>query len=104
MTRPKIRPLRERRNLVTRDDFAEVHPPLPGFASWFESLPEIYGAKNLKALVKTWRRCHEQGRMVGIALGAHVLKVGLAPLLIDLMQRGFVGHIATNGAGSDPRL
>jgi hypothetical protein len=96
----RIRPVRERKNLVNRQDFAKVLPPVPGFLQWFQSLPDIYGGKNLKRLVELIVGARRQGHVVGLSLGAHVLKVGLAPLLIDLMRRGFVSHVATNGAGA----
>lgn len=100
MKSPRIRPLSERRNLVKRENFAKVHAPVPGFASWFDALPEILGSRNLKRLVAEWRRAKDEGRMIGFAFGAHVLKVGLSPLVIDLMRRGFIGHLATNGASA----
>jgi hypothetical protein len=96
----RIRPVRERKNLVNRQDFARVLPPVPGFLQWFQSLPDIYGGKDLKRLVELIVGARRQGHVVGLSLGAHVLKVGLAPLLIDLMRRGFVSHVATNGAGA----
>ncbi len=100
MTGPRIRPLSERKNLVHRENFAKVPPRLEGFGAWFDTLPDILGSKNLKQLVATWRRCRDEGRTIGLAFGAHVLKVGLGPLLIDLMERGFVSHLATNGASA----
>jgi hypothetical protein len=67
---------------------------------WFEALPDIYGSKNLKKVVDRIVTARQHGREVGMSLGAHVLKVGLSPLLIDLMRRGFVTHVATNGASA----
>ena len=96
----RIRPLAERKNLVTKDQFARVVPPVDGFLSWFEALPEIYGSKALKHIVARIVDARAQGREVGVALGAHVLKVGLSPLLIDLMRRGLITHVATNGASA----
>ncbi|MBZ0152262.1 MAG: hypothetical protein K8J09_12095 [Planctomycetes bacterium] len=96
----RIRPLRERKNLVRKEDFAQVLPPVDGFLRWFEALPDIYGAKALKRVVDAIVTARQQGRLVGVSLGAHVLKVGLSPLLIDLMRRGLVGHVATNGASA----
>ncbi|MCB9887589.1 MAG: hypothetical protein H6838_19010 [Planctomycetes bacterium] len=95
-----IRPLAERKNLVQKEDFAQVLPPVEGFLSWFEALPDIYGSKSLKVVVDRIVTARQQGREVGASLGAHVLKVGLSPLLIDLMRRGFLTHIATNGASA----
>lgn len=96
----RIRPLAERRNLVAKEDFAKVLPPVDGFLRWFEALPDIYGSKALKQVVGAIVTARQQGREVGWSLGAHVLKVGLSPLLIDLMRRGFVTHVATNGASA----
>ena len=95
-----IRPLAERRNLVQKEDFAKVLPPVEGFLGWFEALPDIYGSKSLKRVVDAIVTARQNGREVGMSLGAHVLKVGLSPLLIDLMRRGFVTHVATNGASA----
>ncbi|MFN9274912.1 MAG: hypothetical protein ACK6D2_04170, partial [Planctomycetota bacterium] len=96
----RIRPLAERKNLVRKEDFAKALPPTPGFLQWFEALPEIYGSKALKQVVDRVVTARQQGREVGVSLGAHVLKVGLSPLVIDLMRRGLVTHVATNGASA----
>ena len=96
----RIRPLAERKNLVQKEAFAKVLGPVDGFLPWFEALPEIYGSKALKLVVARIVEARQQGREVGMSLGAHVLKVGLSPLLIDLMRRGFVTHVATNGASA----
>ncbi|WDT82267.1 MAG: hypothetical protein MPW14_11385 [Candidatus Manganitrophus sp.] len=42
---------------------------------------------------------HRRERMIVLAMGAHVIKVGLNPLIIDLMERGIVSALALNGAG-----
>jgi hypothetical protein len=96
----RIRPLSERRNLVVRGDFATVLDPVAGFGEWFRSLPDIYGGKSLKRVVDRIVESRIQGREVGVSLGAHVFKVGLSPLVIDLMRRGFITHVATNSAGA----
>ncbi|MGE3175705.1 MAG: hypothetical protein AB7O97_23985 [Planctomycetota bacterium] len=96
----RIRPLAERKNLVDKAQFAKVLPPGPEFLQWFEALPDIYGSRSLKKVVDRVVTCKQHGRQVGVSLGAHVLKVGLSPLLIDLMRRGFLTHVATNGASA----
>lgn len=96
----RIRPLAERKNLVRKEDFARVLPPVGGFLEWFDALPEIYGSKALKQVVRRIVEARQKGREVGVSLGAHVLKVGLSPLLIDLMRRGLITHVATNGASA----
>jgi len=96
----RIRPLAERKNLVKKEDFAKVLPPVDGFLHWFRALPDIYGSKALKQVVDRIVTARAAGREVGVSLGAHVLKVGLSPLLIDLMRRGLITHVATNGASA----
>jgi len=95
-----IRPLADRKNLVQKEDFAKVLPPVDGFLTWFEALPDIYGSKSLKHVVDQVVTARQSGKEVGVQLGAHVLKVGLSPLLIDLMRRGLITHVATNGASA----
>ena len=105
MTKPKppelrVQSLKERKNLVKRQDFAKVLDPVPGFLGWFRSLPDIYGGAHLKRIVELIVAARKNGKEVGVSLGAHVLKVGLSPLLIDLMRRGLITHLSTNGAGA----
>lgn len=102
---PKMRkvrtyPLDSRKSLVDLRDFCATPDPLPGFAGFVDSLPDIYVGKHFKELVTRIVAAKQAGRPVAVALGAHVLKVGLAPLLIDLMERGVIDHVALNSAGA----
>lgn len=93
-------PLASRESLVHVRDFCSVPEPLPGFDAFVDSLPDIYAGTHFKRLVAALVDARQRGRKVGVALGAHVLKVGLAPLLIDLMRRGVIDHVAMNSAGA----
>jgi len=93
-------PLESRPSLVTHEDFCECPEPPPGFGALVDSLPDIYVGKWFKELVERIVTAKTSGRPVAVALGAHVLKVGLAPLLIDLMKRGVIDFVAMNGAGA----
>jgi hypothetical protein len=93
-------PLASRPSLVKLADFCETPEPPPGFAAFVDSLPDIYAGKHFKELVDRIVAAKVGGRPVAVALGAHVLKVGLAPLLIDLMRRGVIDHVAMNSAGA----
>jgi hypothetical protein len=93
-------PLASRPSLVRLADFCEVPEPLPGFAGFVDSLPDIYAGKHFKELVERIVAAKLARRPVAVALGAHVLKVGHAPLLIDLMRRGVIDHVAMNSAGA----
>ncbi len=63
------------------------------------SLPKLLGANDLRTLVEKIRKARETGRAIIWGFGGHVVKVGLAPVLLDLMERGFVTALATNGSG-----
>jgi hypothetical protein len=92
-------PLHSRASKARASDFARVYQPGGGMHEWVASLPDILAAADFKAIVAAMRlaRDNEGGMLWG--LGAHVIKTGLSPILIDLMQRGFVSAIAMNGAG-----
>jgi hypothetical protein len=100
MRRVRTYPLAGRASLVELKDFCQVPEPLPGFASFVDALPDIYAGKHFKELVERIVAAKRARRPVAVALGAHVLKVGLAPLLIDLMRRGVIDHVAMNSAGA----
>lgn len=70
------------------------------FAEVFRSFPDYLGASAFHKVVKAVVGAVEQDRPVVMAFGAHVLKVGCAPIVIDLIQRGIIKAIATNGAGA----
>jgi hypothetical protein len=92
-------PLASRRSKANAADFARPLPPGAGIADFVESLPSILAGADFKAVVRAVRAAHAGGRGIVWGLGAHVLKTGLSPLLIDLMERGFVSAVALNGAG-----
>jgi hypothetical protein len=91
-------PLASRASKAHAADFGKpVHAG--GVEALIESFPNILAGRDLKAVIATMRRAHERERGIIWGLGAHVIKTGLSPILIDLMERGFVSAIATNGAG-----
>jgi len=92
-------PLASRVSKARAADFARPYLPGSGVAAWVASLPNILGAADFKAVVGALRRARENGCGMLWGLGAHVVKTGVGPVLIDLMERGFVSAVATNGAG-----
>jgi hypothetical protein len=92
-------PLKDRPSKVRADQFAKAWTPADGFAGWVSSLPDLLVAADFKAVVAAIRKSHRDGRGIVWGLGAHVIKTGLGPVLIDLMERGFVSALALNGAG-----
>jgi deoxyhypusine synthase len=91
-------PLKSRHGKARVEDFARPHSPLASVASFIDSLPNIQAAADLKAVARAIVQAHRTGGGVLWGLGAHVIKTGLAPVIIDLMERGFVSAIAVNGA------
>ena len=92
-------PLTSRRSKVSRAAFARPHRRGARLASFLDGLPRILAGETLRALRDEVLRARARRRPVIWGLGAHVIKVGLAPILIDLMERGLVTTIAMNGAG-----
>ena len=94
----KTYPLASRSSKVRLEDFAR---PVGGDASleeFVESLPNVLAVQSLRELVERMRRAHELKKPIIWGIGGHVIKTGLAPLMIDLMKLGFVSAIAANGS------
>src|SRR4051812_32104257 len=91
-------PLKSRKSKAKVEDFGRPLDRGATFARFVDSLPNILAAADFKAIVRAIgdARAHDGGILWGI--GAHVIKTGLGPVLIDLMARGFVSGIAVNGA------
>lgn len=96
----RMRSIDERKHLVTLEDFGHVNPPGAALADWAAALPRTPVTEALSAVTEAILHAHEHDFPVVFAIGAHVIKVGCAPYIIDLMDRGIVTAIATNGAGA----
>src|SRR5205085_8547012 len=94
----KTYPLASRPSKVTIDDFAKPITNDSSLRDYLQSLPNILAVQSLREIASHIRRARELGRPVIWGLGGHVIKTGLAPIIIDLMNRGFVTAIATNGS------
>jgi hypothetical protein len=95
----KTYPLRSRASKVTLAQFATPYKKGAGVDGLLGSLPALLAAGDFKAVVRAVLAARQGGRAIIWGLGAHVLKTGLSPVIVDLMERGFVSAIATNGAG-----
>ncbi|MFN0057044.1 MAG: hypothetical protein ACKVX7_01180 [Planctomycetota bacterium] len=91
-------PIAERRNKVRVREFAGVPGPHCTTEELLASLPRLLAADELRAAAECTARTIERGAPVVLALGGHVVKAGLAPVIIDLMERGCVSALAMNGA------
>lgn len=84
------------------DVSALAKPTLPGctFAEWSASLPAFLGVNELRGVVAAVVAARRAGRPVVFAFGGHVVKTGNTPLVIDLIERGIITALATNGSGA----
>src|SRR5262245_26853300 len=91
-------PLKSRQSKARVEDFARPAAADGSVRAFLDSLPNVLAAADFKAVVRAIAKAHATDGGVVWGLGAHVIKTGLGPVLIDLMERGFVSAIATNGA------
>jgi len=91
-------PLKSRPSKARVEDFARPAAPGGSVGAFVDSLPAILAAADFKTVVRAIVDAKRTDAGVVWGLGAHVVKTGLGPVLIDLMDRGFVSAIATNGA------
>ena len=92
--------LRERGGKVNIADFASVYRAGSGVAGWLDSLPRILAGNSFRAVVDALAGARRRKRAIIWGLGGHVVKCGLAPVVIDLMRRGYVTVFALNGAAA----
>jgi hypothetical protein len=93
-------PVARRPNKVRAEEFA--HPPGSdrSFAAFLSSLPDVLVARDFQRVVEAIANAAQRERGVVVMLGGHIVKTGLAPLLIDLMKRRVITHLAMNGSAS----
>ena len=91
--------VKDRPSKVRQDDFGTPWKPGGAMGSWFQSLPRILAGNDFRAVVDRLVRASRNKKMILLAMGAHPIKVGLSPHIIDLMERGIVRGLAMNGAG-----
>jgi len=100
-SRLKTVPIAQRPNKVDPSLLAYPHPPGddPRFSAFLDSLPDVLAAKDLRAVIRQLAQAAGRRGVVAM-LGGHVIKVGLGPLLRELMRRGVITHLALNGSAA----
>ncbi len=91
--------IKERRSKVSIRDFGSPWKQGEGFDRWVKGLPRILAGDDLRKVIARLTEAVRAKKIVLVAMGAHVIKVGLGPVLLDLMERGIISGIAMNGAG-----
>jgi deoxyhypusine synthase len=94
----KTYPLAERASKVSLDDFSRPIKANSTLQVFLASLPNILAVQSLRQLSARMRRARDLGKPIIWGIGGHVIKTGLAPVIIDLMKRGFVTAVAANGS------
>jgi deoxyhypusine synthase len=97
-SRARTRKLAELSRIVGRDQFARPVKAGSTMRDFLDSLPAALAARDLRELARRVATAHRGGRMVLLMMGAHPIKVGLGPLIRDLIAGGIVTAIAANGA------
>jgi hypothetical protein len=91
-------PLASRKSKVSVREFAKAPASNVSLAKFLDGLPDILAAKDLRNILAAIHQARRKRKAVLWGIGGHVIKVGLGPVLIDLMRRGFVSGVAMNGA------
>jgi hypothetical protein len=92
-------PLKKRVSKIGIDDLSKPWIPGGGMRDWINTLPHILAGQDLRKVSDKIVKAVKSKKMVILAMGAHPIKVGLNPVIIDLMERGVIGGLAMNGAG-----
>jgi len=93
-------PIARRPNKVRAEEFAAPPGADRSFGAFLRALPDVLVARDFRQVVEAIAGAHRAGRAVVVMLGGHVVKTGLAPVLVDLMRRGIVTHVAMNGSAA----
>jgi hypothetical protein len=98
LRRLNVTALDDRLSKVRSSDGGRTVSRDASFRTWFDALPNILAGEALRTLVSRTAHAIELGRPVVVGLGGHVIKVGLGPMLCDLVRDGLVAAVATNGS------
>ena len=98
LTAVKTYELASRPSKVTVADFARPPGENDTVAEFLVKLPNILAVQSMKELAARLARARRLGKPIIWGIGGHVIKTGLAPIMIDLMERGFVTAVAVNGS------
>jgi deoxyhypusine synthase len=91
-------PLSSRPSKIGSSDFARPSTGDTSLKTFLDNMPNILAARELRELATIVKNAKQSERAIIVGIGGHVIKTGLAPILIDLMERGYVSAIAMNGS------
>ena len=99
LSRVKTYPLSQRKSKVSTTDFGKTWQKGARFKEFLDRLHDILDGSHLKTVISAIADAFQKEKTIVFAMGAHVIKVGLTPIVIDLMERGIITAVAMNGAG-----
>ncbi len=99
LTKIRTISIKDRLSKVDVENFAGVFKRGMSFHSFLNSLPKILKGSDLRELVGRIVEGHRQDKPLIWMMGSHVIKCGLAPVVVDLMERGVISAVAFNGSG-----
>lgn len=91
--------IKKRFSKVGVDDFAKPLNRASNLDDFLQALPEILIGKDFREFVNHFRQAIREKNTVVWMMGAHVIKCGINPLIIELIRKGYIQHLAMNGAG-----
>jgi hypothetical protein len=94
----KTRPIASRKTLVAVKHFGSAAAPGASVKDFLASLPDVLGARDLRALAGHVAKAHKGGHGVAVAVGGHVVKTGCSPVVIDLVRRGIITSLHLAGS------
>ena len=100
LARVKTVPIALRPNKVRSEEFAGTPEKDRSFAAFLGALPDVLKAQDFRRVVEAIARAATRKRAVIVMLGGHVVKTGVGPVLMDLMKRGVITHLAMNGSAA----
>ncbi|HPD60940.1 MAG TPA: hypothetical protein PKV48_04165 [Thermodesulfobacteriota bacterium] len=92
--------LKERNSKVSVNQFGRRYSRGATVSEFLEGLPQILGAQDLREIIGRIVKAKKEKKVIVLGMGAHVIKVGLSPFIIQLMEEGVISGIALNGAGA----
>ena len=92
--------IKDRKSKIDHRHLGKPFQPGSNLGTFLQQLPHILAGKDFKDLIERIDAAHRSQKPVLLLIGAHVIKTGLSPILIDLMEKGMVQGIAMNGAGA----
>lgn len=91
--------IKDRKSTVSIKDFSRPWQKGGSFGSFLDTLPAILAGNDLKNVIHTVSQAAKTKKQVCFAMGGHVIKTGMSPILIDLMKKGVITLVSMNGSG-----